>query len=71
MFPLGIAARKGPQGREASLRHTKSRSRPTWRIPREFLLRMGVGRAGFESSAGNAAGRFHGGMDIESWIHCT
>jgi len=40
MFPLGIAARKGPQGREASLRHTKSRSRRTWRIPREFLLRM-------------------------------
>ena len=61
MFPLGIAARKGPQGREASLRHTKSRSRPTWRIPREFLLRMGVGRAGFGSSAGNVAGRLRAG----------
>jgi len=71
MFPLGIAARKGPQGREASLRHTKSQVAPDLENPARILIAMGVGRAGFESSAGNAAGRFHGGMDIESWIHCT
>ena len=66
MFPLGIAAEKRLRGREASLRHKRSGSRQTWNAGREPLLRQGVGKAGFGSSAVIDAGRPPRGIEAES-----
>jgi len=55
MFPLGIAAELLKEGR---LPDAPNPGRADLENPREFLLR-GCRKQGFESSAGNAAGRFH------------
>jgi len=58
MFPSRHCRKKGTSSTGGFLGHTKRvQFAPDLRIPREFLLLMGVGRAGFERSA-ECWGRF-------------